>query len=345
MAYINSQLNKNEVFEYDDPRKTAVNTKEKLVEFLRLIPSIPPSTPEVPQLALDCEGFMLGIYGTLDLIQIYVRSFDRTFVFDILDLTKIQALETESSEGWTLRRFLESPEHMQVWWDPRCDQQALFHLLGGITLPARSVLNLALIEIAVRDGGQERTYRSSLTNTIAAEGATWASIQDIDDWVGRNNAGRKYFKRHGYGVFHKRPLSEEAWQYAAGDVDMLMSLFDHFAPRQTAQTREIVEAVTERELEESMGEYPPPGSAKAPEELLQIPVTPLPPRPCEETVFTVETVHEPGVDPWAGDREWIKDLMSGKAPWRPVEAWEWDVPKRNACHHLGWSDSTPTEVA
>ncbi|KAL2060643.1 hypothetical protein VTL71DRAFT_9284 [Oculimacula yallundae] len=270
--------NDSQAFEYSNSKQTAVNTVKKLVAFLGRIASIVPSTREVPQLALDSEGNNLGRNGTLTLLQLYVRCFDHTYVFDILELGKEVALDTKSADGSSLRGLLESPKHFQVWWDPRNDQDALFHLLG-VTLPAGRVLNLALIAVGVigYERGRGYSHRISLINCIGTEGTAWMTENALKEWLQISWSAKAELQACDYDCFDERPLSAENWGYAADDVNQQLKLYDLLAPQQSQQLRELVGIVTIKELKASLGADKPITGSAAPDEFSVLPHKPMSP--------------------------------------------------------------------
>ena len=187
-------------------------------------------------------------------------------------------LNHESADGWSLRKLLQSSKHYQVWWDPRGDQDALFHHLG-IILPSNNVLNLALIAIAVHGWERSRpvTHRMSLADCIGIEGTAWMSEKAVKAWGLANSSAKQFLRESDYRCFHERPLSTRAWEYAAGDVDHLIRLYDLLAPKLTLSMEQVVNRVTVRELNEAMAANKPFSSAEAPDDFSVLPVRVSPP--------------------------------------------------------------------
>jgi RNA:NAD 2'-phosphotransferase (TPT1/KptA family) len=74
-----------------------------------------PSTREAPELALDSEGWNLGMHGTLTILQMRIRSLKHTYVFDVLALERKKMFEIEGAEGESLKKTLQCKEHIQLW--------------------------------------------------------------------------------------------------------------------------------------------------------------------------------------------------------------------------------------
>jgi len=259
-------------FIFDNEHRTLVDTFAKLDTFLSLLTNLPPSRLDRPQVAMDCEGRSLGRYGSLTLLQIFLHFMAHTYVLDILTLGGRKAFDYEHENGWSVRRFSESPDILKIFWDPRQDQDALKAHFG---VELGWTMCLQLVELVVRDRGRDREYRTRLSRCIDLEGNAWMSTEDVDKWVLANVAGRSYFNRFGYEVFEQRPMPPVALEYAAGDVDQMLQLWDHFYPRLTAEGNELVAVETKKCLLESMRPDKPEGSGIAPQSIQDLPIIPF----------------------------------------------------------------------
>jgi exonuclease 3'-5' domain-containing protein 1 len=307
-----------------------VDTFEKLDEFLSHLVDLPANTLETPELAMDCEGRDLGRFGSLTLLQIFLRFLAHTFVLDILILEGRRAFDYKHKNGWSVRRLLES-DILKIMWDPRQDQDALkahFDIELGWTMC------LQLVELVVRNRGRDREKRAKLMNCIDLEGGAWMSFEEVDKWVAANVAGRRFFRQYTYGVFEQRPMPSIALEYAAGDVDQMLKLWDHFYPRLTIEGKELVAMETKKCLMESMLEDKPEGSAFAPQSIQDLPIIPF--------VFPVYVPEEPEESPNDADED---DTSSEKSEYGlGEEEPEW---QKNSMKHVDydWSKTVlPGEV-
>lgn len=256
---------------FDDEHRTLVDTEEKLEAFLAVLPFIPESGLDLPQLALDSEGNNLGRFGSMTLLQLFLRFLQHTYLLDILTLGGRKAFDHKHENGWSVRRLLES-DTLKIFWDPRQDQDS-FWAHFGIKLGHTMCLQLA--ELVVRDRGRDREYRMKLVDCINLEGQAWMSTESLDTWVEANCHGRRYFQEFGYEVFEQRPIPSIALEYAAGDVDQMLQLWDHFYPRLTEEGKELVARESKKCLLESMLSDKPDGSAFAPQAIKDLPIVPF----------------------------------------------------------------------
>lgn len=259
-------------FLFDNEHRTLIEDFNKLNAFLALLVNLPPSTLERPQVAMDSEGWNLGRFGSLTLLQIFLRFRAHTYVIDILSLGGRKAFDYEHENGWSLRRFSESPDILKIFWDPRQDQDALKAHFG---VELGWTMCLQLVELVVRDRGRDRQLREKLSRCIDLEGEAWMSRDEVEKWVLANVAGRSYFQEYTYKVFEQRPLPAVALDYAAGDVDQMLQLWDHLYPRLTAEGKELVAAETKKCLLEGMMPDKPQGSGLAPQAIQELPIIPF----------------------------------------------------------------------
>jgi len=120
---------------FDIADRTLIDTPEKLKDFLPVLLKLKPSCREAPELALDSEGWNLGLFGTLTILQLRIRSLKHTYVFDVLALEGKKIFEAEGVEGQSLKKTLESKENIQVWWDIRQDTKHLSTTMPSSLVP------------------------------------------------------------------------------------------------------------------------------------------------------------------------------------------------------------------
>lgn len=172
--------------DFDNADRTFIDTPEKLEAFLPLLLELQPSTREAPELALDSEGWNLGIDGTLTILQMRIRSKKYAYIFDVLTLEGKKMFETEGAEGQSLKKVLEAKEHIQVWWDIRQDTEALFHHYG-ILIGSR--IDLQLMELASRTTPY-RDFLRGLASAVWTEGDAWMDPYEVQDWDWKNKQAK-----------------------------------------------------------------------------------------------------------------------------------------------------------
>jgi exonuclease 3'-5' domain-containing protein 1 len=258
-----------EIGNFDSVNRTFIDTQEKLRAFLPILLKLRPSTREAPELTLDSEGWNLGIHGTLTILQMRIRSLKHTFVFDVLALGGTNMFETEGAEGQSLKKVLQSKEHVQLWWDLRQDQEALLHHLG-ILIGNR--IDVQLMELAVRNSPYVQSLRG-LSSAVWIDGHTWMSNVDVFEWVRKNKEAKEYFAMSNYECFNQRPLSDLTLEYSADDVDAIERLYDVYCQMMTDERWELVLVETDNRILRSMLPDPPKGNFRAPESFALLPMT------------------------------------------------------------------------
>lgn len=157
------------------------------------------------------------MYDTLTILQMRIRSLKHTYVFDVLALGGKKMFETEGAEGQSLKKTLQSKEHIQLWWDIRQDSEALFHHYD-ILIGTR--IDVQLMELAVRNHWQ-CNWLKGLAGAVWNHGYNWMDSNETNEWDRKSREAKQYFRRSDYQCFNERPLSDMALGYAAGDVDVI----------------------------------------------------------------------------------------------------------------------------
>ena len=251
---------------FDNESRTFINTVAKLEAFLPILLTLKDSTAERPELSYDCEGCNLGRNGSLTIFQMRIRSLKHTYVFDVLALGGRVMFETEGEEGQSLRKLLQS-QQVKVFWDVRQDQDAMWHhfdiQLGGIT-------DAQLMEIASRDWpDRQRLY--SLFIAVTQERKAWMVGDEFWEWKKAFKKAKDYFNESNYECFNIRPLTTQALQYSAGDVDCIEKLYDVYLPKMNEKFWAWVRMETQNRIDLSLIETMPVGSNIAPSSIDTIP--------------------------------------------------------------------------
>lgn len=176
--------------------------------------------------------------------------------------------DMEGSEGESLRKVLESKQHIQIWWDLRQDQDAFLHHFG-ITLGNR--VDVQLMELATRNFPQ-RDRISSLKNAVRQVCDTWMTTAEAFEWERQYDEAKSYFAQSDYECFNVRPLAKEALEYSAGDVEVIEKLYDVYFPNMNIQRWAFVNVETDARASLSLLPAMPAGSSWAPASVAAIPI-------------------------------------------------------------------------
>ena len=178
-------------------------------------------------IALDLEGRNLGKAGDIGLLQIALEN-GSTFMFDLAGMEKISS---------SLKEILETESIKKIMFDCRQDSSALFYKLDT---KLDGVADLQLKEILAREDSTDEA-RMRLHGALyfrSVEGS-----KELYNDVIRLNSFSKCLEEHGIGnvvlknkvsasmksdehYWMKRPLSQDALNYAKQDVLLLFELAD-----------------------------------------------------------------------------------------------------------------------
>ncbi|XMA11672.1 hypothetical protein WAI453_004463 [Rhynchosporium graminicola] len=184
------------------------------------------------ELILDSESSSLDRKGIMRLLQLKIRSQKHIYIFDIHKLGGKSIFDRKGKERQSLRKLLESKEHIQLWWDSRQDQDALFGLFG---IRLGRVMDVQLMEIASpTSNSSDRII--GLASAVKALGQEWTSSES--DYV----------------VFDTPDLPDLALEYSAGDVESIKKLYDVYRKEITKKGWLLVHYHSRIRLRESM--YP-----------------------------------------------------------------------------------------
>lgn len=225
-----------------------LDNQDALIFFLNEIDGL---FDEVPSFYVDTEGYKLGRFGTLDLLQIYVLPLRETFIVDVFTLK--QAAFDTSLRGIALRKLFESSSIKKVFFDVRNDSDAMFSLYNVFL---RGVIDLQMMEYFQ----QGRSGRNLAGLRACVERDSGLPTEDIQDWLGLKLTIPGSLSD---GASQRRPLSEDLFLYAAGDVEYLPLLYERYSLRLTRQGWDTLCAENEKRLRRSrMPTYDPQGKQK-----------------------------------------------------------------------------------
>ncbi|KAK5214756.1 hypothetical protein LTR72_012116 [Exophiala xenobiotica] len=225
-----------------------LDNQDALIFFLNEIDGL---AGDVPSFYVDAEGYKLGRFGTLDLLQIYVLPLRETFIVDVFTLK--QAAFTTSFRGISLRTLFESSSIKKVFFDVRNDSDAMFSLYN--------VFLSGVVDLQMMEYFQEgRSGRNLAGLRSCVERDSGLPSEDIQDWLELKLTTPGSLSN---GASQRRPLSADLFLYAAGDVEYLPLLYKRYSLRLTAQGWDTLCAKTEKRLRRSrMPTYDPQGKQK-----------------------------------------------------------------------------------
>lgn len=194
--------------EVDSPEALAVAARE-IADFVRTTPN--------GLLSLDAEGLDLGRLGALTVLMIKPVDLDRlatdypAYVIDVSTLGPAQVFAGD------LRRVLESSEVTKIMFDCRSDADALQHQFG---VSLAKVLDIQVFDQATR-GPRAQRGPVAYVPGMAAVAPEYVSFAEISELRG----GAPPPHKSDMGVWGRRPLSQQAWQYAAADVHLIELIY------------------------------------------------------------------------------------------------------------------------
>ena len=318
---------------FDSAERTLIDTHEKLKAFLPTLLKLKASTRTAPELTLDSEGWNLGMYGTLTVLQMRIRNLNHTYIFDVLALEGKKMFEMEGDEGQSLKKTLESKEHIQLWWDIRQDTEALFHhydiLIG-------SRIDVQLMKLATRHSPQHE-WLWGLASAVRDEGSAWIDPYELESWVWKKKQAKYFFRGSDYQCFNERPLSFTALEYAAGDADVIERLYDSYLPRMTEERWELVVVETDNRLLRAMLSNKPRGIARAPTSFALLP-----------NIWCAPAVEEDMYEEYTVAFEEIPELISSFS-WDSIEEesldFEQELPGSDLCDRDASNESESEQAS
>lgn len=178
-------------------------------------------------LAVDLEGVNLGRTGEIATVQLCGEPRGTTY---IVDVTTLGSAAFEEAGG--LRRLLEDVATRKLFWDVRCDANALFHHFD-VAMPPESVVDLQLLDLANATlRGRTMTKLGSLgwlldnTNHGGLSPAEARRMSEV------KAAARGLFAPElggSYAAWLERPLSPTLLEYAT-DCRYFHAIRDSLAP-------------------------------------------------------------------------------------------------------------------
>jgi exonuclease 3'-5' domain-containing protein 1 len=179
------------------------------------------------QFFCDMEGNNLGRDGTISLLQITIRSLNKTWIFDVTVLKEV-VFGTNSPAGNSIRRVLECQEVQTAWFDCRGDGNAL---MFKAQVRMQNVFDMSLLELTVRQNDFYKEYRWGLDKSIGRLPKSVISFEEYAEWHKIKNAGKSLCRQHGYQLFDKRPLVDVLKAYAGQDTIYMPHIYDMYMKR------------------------------------------------------------------------------------------------------------------
>lgn len=216
----------------DEKQYDLIDTRSKMEGFLNKCSGLSSSPPS---LFLDIEGVNLGRHGSISIVQVFVRPYNRTFLVDVFQLGP-DAFDCMGRTGRSFRDILEDLQIPKVFFDVRHDSDALYHLYN---VKLAGVHDIQLMELATRTG--QKGFVSGLKRCVQSDVAMSATERLA--WNRCKENGRKLFApEHGgsYEVFNFRPLVEDILQYCVQDVQYLPELWNTYNGKLTKKWRQKV---------------------------------------------------------------------------------------------------------
>jgi len=175
------------------------------------------------EIAVDLEGEELSRHGPLCILQVAVRD-GRVFLFDVIQLGR---------EGFDqgLRQLLESDQVSKLFFDCRCDADALYY---QFELQLRNVLDMQVLREKSIDGG--------MGNWLHGFKKVLEELLPVDEFkrcAAIKTIGRKLYEPDlggSFEVWKARPLHPALKTYCAVDVGHLFKMLDTWGvclPRHT----------------------------------------------------------------------------------------------------------------
>jgi exonuclease 3'-5' domain-containing protein 1 len=176
-------------------------------------------------LAVDIEGVRLGRHGEICIIQVADRH-RKVYLFDVTTLGKM-AFQAG------LKAVLEADNITKLFFDIRCDADALYHLYN---VKLNNVLDMQVLCHKAKGG------YSMFVQGIAKALTHVLPSSELQLMKGAKETGQSLFApdRGGYlEIWRKRPLSPALRDYCAQDVVHLLTMLDkweHCLARSTLRT-------------------------------------------------------------------------------------------------------------
>jgi exonuclease 3'-5' domain-containing protein 1 len=138
-------------------KKTPATIIDNLTAVKTLVSTMISLETDSDHIYMDLEGVNLSRHGPISLIQMLVPSCEQPSIVDIYSLG-VQAFETRSAEGKSLKDVFESKTTKKYLFDVRNDADALNALFG---VQLAGVVDIQLLELASRRG-PSTTYAALL---------------------------------------------------------------------------------------------------------------------------------------------------------------------------------------
>ncbi|KAI9367753.1 ribonuclease H-like domain-containing protein [Aspergillus egyptiacus] len=224
----------------DGPDIKIVDSRTTLLPLLENLESVSTQYP----VFLDLKGVNLGREGSISILSLALPSIRLTYLVDILTMRE-SAFNTETIRGNSLRKLLESPEVIKIFFDVRMQSDALFNLYS---ISLQGIRDLQLMELATREGSKERL--SSLTACMQQHSSL--SVDNKAEWRSQKQVSEHLYDPNEF--LNRGLLSRRAQLYCAGDVLSLVDLFAVYEKKLISSWREKVRQETEKRIKDSQRE-------------------------------------------------------------------------------------------
>ena len=177
-------------------------------------------------IAVDCEGVNLSRKGALTIITVATE--DKVYIFDVLKLQ-------QAVFSFGFGEILEDKSIGKLMFDCREDSDALWHQFN---IKLTGVLDLQLLEILYRRendtatrhepssaGYTRRSHRPYEVESIYGFRRCLELYVQDDELIKMKNEGKILMKKD-YGVWKKRPLSDELMEYCIVDTTAMFKLYE-----------------------------------------------------------------------------------------------------------------------
>eukprot|EP00029_Vermamoeba_vermiformis_P006680 TRINITY_DN2698_c0_g1_i1.p1 TRINITY_DN2698_c0_g1~~TRINITY_DN2698_c0_g1_i1.p1 ORF type:complete len:457 (-),score=86.75 TRINITY_DN2698_c0_g1_i1:57-1427(-) len=162
-------------------------------------------------ISVDLEGINLGRKGQITLLQIGVKN--NIYLFDVLELR-----EKLFDQG--MRAILQSKKQLKLFFDCRTDSDALYHQYN---VELKRVHDVQVFDILFRrikkfGGKYLRGYNNCVSAFVKNIDSRFVSLKEKISKIMTDGSDNNFWGR--------RPIPEEALEYAAYDVKYMFDIYD-----------------------------------------------------------------------------------------------------------------------
>jgi hypothetical protein len=182
--------------------------------YITKIEDVPAALEEIKKhtiICVDLEGINLGRKGQITLLQIGVKN--SIYLFDVLELK-----EKLFDQG--MRAILQSKKQLKLFFDCRTDSDALYH---QYSVELKRVHDVQVFDILYRrikkfGGKYLRGYNNCVSAFVTNIDPRFVSLKEKISKIMTDGSDNNFWGR--------RPIPEEALEYAAYDVKYMFDIYD-----------------------------------------------------------------------------------------------------------------------